>query len=604
MAENLSRGEMWAHYKRLFRYAIPFRIGLILAIVGMIGNAGFEALFIKLMGPFIDGSFDATAKAQAQGAVSLDGSLLDFDGDSLFMIAPLVVIGLFIARGVTAFMATYGLAWVGRHVVRAIRQDLFEHMVRLPVKDFDQSSTGSLISRITFDVELVANSVTKAMLTLIKEGALVIFLLATMFAYSWQLTLVFFMVIPPIAFAVQKVSKRFRRLGLQIQSAMGMVTARTEQMVNGQKVVKLFGAQGEECARFDRINNHNRQQNMKVTATQASSSAVIQLLAGIGLAVVLFIAGMLASKNALSVGDFIALVAAMLAMMRPIKQLTNVNAEFQRGIAAAASIFGVLDKDAEQDQGQRPLDRANGELAFKDVTFTYPGKDSPALKQLSFALPQGKTVALVGRSGSGKTTISSLLTRFYDIDSGAITLDGVDIRDYPLAALRRQFAVVSQQVHLFNDSIANNIAYGLAREPSREEIVEAATRAHAMEFIESMPEGLDTVIGENGVMLSGGQRQRIAIARALLRDAPILILDEATSALDTESERHIQAGLEALQQDRTALVIAHRLSTIEKADRILVMEQGEIIEAGTHGELLEKGGAYAALYQLQFGESL
>ncbi|EKE71059.1 lipid A export permease/ATP-binding protein MsbA [Gallaecimonas xiamenensis] len=581
-------------YKRLLKYTIPFRLGLVLAIIGMVSNAGFEAAFLYLMGPFLDKSFGTTAAADSTSG------LVNPAGD-LFMLAPIVVIVLFLARGVTSFMASYGLAWVGRHVIRALRQELFEKMVRFPIKEFDKATSGSLISKITFDVELVANSITKALLTVVKEGALVFFLLYTMFTYSWELTLVFFLVIPPIAFSVKKVSTRFRKLGLQIQAAMGRVTDKSEQMVSGNKVMKLFGAEQMESDRFAAINNNNRQQNMKVLATQGSSDAFIQLLAGIGLAIVLFMAGKLAAEGKLSVGDFVGLVGAMLAMMRPIKQLTNVNSELQRGIAAAESIFVVLDKDIEVDNGTLTLDRPQGSLAFEDVVFSYPGKDEPALKGINFQVPAGKTVALVGRSGSGKTTISSLLTRFYDIDSGHIRLDGHDLRDYKLKDLRRQFAVVSQQVYLFNDTIAANIAYGLEGDVSREAIVQAATTAHAMEFIERLPEGLDTVIGENGVMLSGGQRQRIAIARALLRDAPLLILDEATSALDTESERHIQAGLEALQQNRTALVIAHRLSTIEKADQILVLDHGTIIEQGNHEQLLAKDGAYAGLHKMQFG---
>ncbi|ROQ24822.1 lipid A export permease/ATP-binding protein MsbA [Gallaecimonas pentaromativorans] len=581
-------------YKRLLKYAVPFRLGLALAIVGMVANAGFEALFARLMGPFLDTSF-GTGQAPA------DGGAMSPAGD-MFMLAPIVVIVLFIARGITSFMADYGLAWVGRHVVKSLRQELFEKIIRFPIKEFDQTTPGTLISKITFDVELVANSVTKALLILVRESAYVLFLVYTMFSYSWQLTLVFFLVIPPIAFSVKFVSRRFRKLGLQIQAAMGRVTAKSEQMVSGNKVMKLFGSEGMEAKRFGDINNHNRQQNMKVLATQGSSDAFIQLLAGIGLALVLYIAGTLAHSGELTVGAFVGLVTTMLMMMRPIKRLTNVNSEMQRGIAAADSIFQVLDKAVEVDDGTLTLAaRAKGNIAFKDVTFSYPTKEEPALKNVSFEVPAGKTIALVGRSGSGKTTISSLLTRFYDIDSGCICLDGNDLRQYRLHDLRRQFAVVSQQVYLFNDTIAANIAYGLEGDVSREAIIQAATTAHAMEFIERLPEGLDTVIGENGVMLSGGQRQRIAIARALLRDAPLLILDEATSALDTESERHIQAGLEALQKNRTSLVIAHRLSTIENADQILVLDHGEILEQGTHSELLERDGNYAGLYKMQFG---
>ncbi|WP_115718897.1 lipid A export permease/ATP-binding protein MsbA [Gallaecimonas mangrovi] len=593
MSENQS--SRLGTYKRLLKYAVPFRMGLVMAIVGMISNAGFEALFARLMGPFLDKSFGTHVAASGQSGMSNPQS-------DMFVIAPIVVIVLFIARGASSFMASYGLAWVGRHVVRSLRQELFEKIIRFPIKEFDRATAGSLISKITFDVELVANSVTQAILVLVRESAYVLFLLFTMFSYSWQLSLVFFLVIPPIAFSVKRVSARFRKLGLKIQTAMGRVTAKSEQMVSGNKVMKLFGSEDAESKQFYDINNNNRQQNMKVLATQGSSDALIQLMAGIGLAAVLYIAGTLAESGSLTVGAFVGLITTMLMMMRPIKRLTNVNGELQRGIAAAESIFSVLDKDIEVDNGTLTIEqRPAGEISFDDVTFRYPSKDDPALKNISFTVPAGQTVALVGRSGSGKTTVSSLLTRFYDIDSGHIRLDGHDLRDYKLSDLRRQFAVVSQQVYLFNDSVAANIAYGNDENVSREDIINAAQTAHAMEFIERLPEGLDTVIGENGVMLSGGQRQRIAIARALLRNSPLLILDEATSALDTESERHIQAGLEALQKDRTSLVIAHRLSTIENADQILVMDNGVIIEQGTHRELLAKDGAYANLYKMQFG---
>ncbi|HGF7235636.1 TPA: ATP-binding cassette domain-containing protein, partial [Vibrio cholerae] len=375
-----------------------------------------------------------------------------------------------------------------------------------------------------------------------------------------------------------------------------------EQMLKGHKVVLSYGGQEVERKRFDKVSNSMRQQTMKLVSAQSIADPVIQMIASLALFAVLFLASVDSIRAELTPGTFTVVFSAMFGLMRPLKALTSVTSEFQRGMAACQTLFGLMDLETERDNGKYEAERVNGEVEVKDVTFTYQGKEKPALSHVSFSIPQGKTVALVGRSGSGKSTIANLFTRFYDVDSGSICLDGHDVRDYKLTNLRRHFALVSQNVHLFNDTIANNIAYAAEGEYTREQIEQAARQAHAMEFIENMPQGLDTVIGENGTSLSGGQRQRVAIARALLRDAPVLILDEATSALDTESERAIQAALDELQKNKTVLVIAHRLSTIEQADEILVVDEGEIIERGRHADLLAQDGAYAQLHRIQFGE--
>ena len=450
----------------------------------------------------------------------------------------------------------------------------------MPVAYHDKESTGSLISKLTFDTEQVLSAVSKALLTLVQQGAFVIGLLIVMFYNSWQLASIFLLITPVIAGIVTVISRRFRNISKGIQNAMGEVTTAAEQTFNGHKVVLTFDGQQREFDRFSKINKHNRQQRMKMVATQAASVPIIQIIASFALAFVLYVANLDSMRSEI---------------------LTTVNSEFQKGMAACVSIFAVLDQKTEHDTGTIAIERAKGTLAFDHVNFFYNDeKDKQALTDLNFTANVGETVALVGRSGSGKSTASALLLRFYNATSGKVLVDGKDITDYKLKDLRKQFAYVSQQVVLFNDSIANNIAYGKPQ-ATREEIEDAARKAHVMEFVEGLPEGLDTNIGDNGAMLSGGQRQRVAIARALLCDAPFLILDEATSALDTESERHIQDALSILQKDRTCIVIAHRLSTIENADKIIVMEQGQIKEQGDHQTLLEKDGAYAQLHKFQFG---
>ncbi|HFF8521326.1 TPA: lipid A ABC transporter ATP-binding protein/permease MsbA [Providencia rettgeri] len=568
-------------FRRLWPIIAPFKAGLIVAAIALIINAAGDAFMISLLKPLLDEGFDKA------------------DNDVLKWL-PLAVLGLMVVRGGSSFVSTYCVSWVAGKVVMNMRRKLFGHMMGMPVSFFDQQSTGTLLSRITYDSEQVASSSSGALITIIRESAYIIGLFTMMFYYSWQLSLILIVIAPIVSITIRIVSKRFRKISKNMQTGMGHVTASAEQMLKGHKEVLIFGGQKVETERFYKVSNNMRRQNMKMVTASAISDPIVQLIASFALAFVLYAASFPDIRDELTSGTIAVVFSSMFALMRPLKSLTNVNAQFQRGMAACQTLFAILDSEQEKDEGTKVLKDVKGNIKFENVTFTYATKDHPALDDISFTLPAGKSVALVGRSGSGKSTIANLITRFYDIDKGSIQIDGHDIRDYTLSSLRSQVALVSQHVYLFNDTIANNIAYATDGSYSREQIEKAAEMAYAMDFIAKLDKGLDTVIGENGVMLSGGQRQRIAIARALLRDAPILILDEATSALDTESERAIQAALDELQKNRTSLVIAHRLSTIENADEILVVQDGHIIERGTHTSLLAQNGAYSQLHRIQF----
>lgn len=570
-----------AVYRRLLAYARPHWRYLSIAMLAMMVHATTETGFAALVGPLVDGSF-----------VNQDPTMIRW--------IPVAVIGIFAVRAVAGFLSDYLMGYVAHTVVKSLRRDVFAHLLRLPVGYYDNHSSGQLLSMLTYNTAQVAQATSNAVTILVRDTLTIIGLLLWMFYLDWRLTLGFLLIGPVITLLVAWVTKQFRRISRRIQHSMGAITQVAEEVLEGQRVVKIFGGEAYEARHFERVNEHTRRMNLKMSMVKAANMPFLQFVVAIAVAAILYLATRPAVLDTLTVGTFMSFVAAMLMLLDPIRHLTNVNAMIQRGIAAGESVFEIMATPAEQDTGTLPLQRAAGHIEYQDVHLTYDPSKGEVLRGIGFAVRPGERIALVGRSGGGKSSLVNLLPRFYEVSEGRILLDGRDVRDYRLADLRTQIAYVGQDVTLFNDSIRNNIAYGRLEAVGTAAIWEAAEAAHAREFIERLPEGLDTLVGDNGVLLSGGQRQRLAIARALLKDAPILILDEATSSLDMEAERHIQDAIEKLIANRTTLVIAHRLATVEDADRILVLENGQIVEAGSHQELLARQGRYAGLYQSQF----
>ena len=564
-------------YTRLLTYVKPYWLIFSISMLGFLIYASTQPMYAWLMKFLIE-------------------SLENKTRDTVIWI-PAVIISVVFFRGIGSFLGNYFLAKVSNGVVHTLRCQIFDRYTVLPSQYFDDRNSGHLISRVTYNVSQVTSAATNALKVIVREGLTVIGLMAYLVYLNWQLSLVFLAITPLIGLIVGAAGRRFKKISKKIQAAMGDVTHISSELINGYRVVRSFGGEDYERRRFHDASGYNYKQSLKLVKTSAIHTPVLQLIIAIALAFMIFLA-LIIMEDA-STGVFISYITAAILMPKPIRQLSEVGANVQKGIAAAESIFEVLDEAEEQDNGNYEVGRVNGHIEFKNLSFTYPNTGKPVLKEINFIAKPGQTIALVGYSGSGKTTLASLIARFYEYQDGQILLDGIDIRDYSLKNLRQQIALVSQHVTLFNDTVEKNIAYGGLQGVNRQQVIAAAKAANAMEFIEEMPKALDTEVGENGVKLSGGQRQRLAIARALLKDAPILILDEATSALDTDSERKIQQALETAMQGRTTIVIAHRLSTIENADLILAMDKGRIIEAGNHATLLQKGGYYAQLHRTQ-----
>jgi len=569
-------------YRRLLGFLRGRRAVFAAALFAVSLDAAGQALFVYLLRPLIDETLVASAPT--------------FD-----MTLPALVLLAVVLRVSGNYGGMYGMEWIGRGLIADLRASLFARYLALPFAEFDREGSGSMISRLTYNTEQVAQAATTALIGVARDSLIVIGLLVVMLVQSWRLTLTMLLLLPVVAFVVFIVSRRFRRIAGRIQESMGMVTHMTEQAVHGQEVIRIFDGQAQECDKFETVNDANRRLHLKLRATQLMSSSLIQIAAGLAVVALLFIAASQFMRAEVSAGIFISVLGAMVATIPPLKRLTNVHVLIQKGVAAAESIFEVLDREPEPDHGDWAPDSVVGRIRFDGVSFRYSRSGRAALSEIDLELQPGTVTALVGRSGSGKTTLARLLPRFYPVSAGRIELDGVDLERFRLQTLRRAIALVGQQVVLFDGSVADNIRYGMLSEASRDEVEQAARDAWAMPFIERLPDGLDTRIGSEGVQLSGGERQRIAIARALLKNAPILILDEATSALDAESEKAVQRGLARLMTDRTTLVIAHRLTTVERADQVVVLDQGRVIERGTHTELLQRTGSlYQYLYRAQF----
>ncbi len=573
----------WQVYRRLLRFARPYRPLLAVAGVGMLIEAAAAAGFTKLMEPVINETF-----------INKDASLS--------LVLPLAIVGLFLLRGIAGYVTDMCMARSGRSSARDLRVQVRGKYFRLPGLRFDSEPVPSMLVRLGSDSDQVAQAAIDAMKVMLQQSLQVIAMHAVMLWTSRQVTIAILIMAPPLAWVMDRVGKRYRRISHKIQESGAALMQSADQALASQQEVKVYGAQGVELKRYTGQADHHLKLSLKVESTRSISSALVQVMGAIGLALLLFFAGREAMAGRLGAGGFVVLMISMMAIIPALKQLTNVQGMLQRGVASADRLFDVIDADDEIDDGDRPLDRASGVLEFRNVSARYPDQTQPALDDVSFSARPGTVTAIVGRSGSGKSTLIKLIPRFYEIESGQILLDGHSLREYKLSDLRRQIALVGQQVMLFDSTVAANVAYGELEQTKPEGLDQAIRGANAMEFVERLPEGADTSIGSKGGRLSGGQRQRLAIARAMLKDAPILILDEATAALDTESERLVQDALNRLMPDRTTLVIAHRLSTIEHADQVLVLDEGRIVERGTHSELLEHGGLYAHLHRMQFRE--
>ncbi len=581
MARQKIDQQGWQIYKRLLRYVVPHRGVFLVSVVGYILFSATGVATAEWLGWTVD---QVTAK----------------NADARFL-APIFCVAIVIVRGIGGIMGGYSLEYISNHIIHKLRCEIMEKLLDLPTRYYDISTSGRLVSKVTYDVQQISGAATNAVTVIFREGLTVIGLLIALFWTNWRLSLVFLLVAPCVSLVVTMASKKFRKYSTQMQDSMGEVTQITNESIKGQKVVRTFNGKDFVLQRFGRASERNRRQNMKMVGTQAVAIPVVQTLVSMAMAVLIWFAmspELLASATA---GDFVTFLTIAGLLAKPIRQLSNVNSVVQRGISAADSIFSLLDEKREPDNGTVEVERVRGEVVLEDVSFQYKEGEA-VLSHIDITVKPGQSVALVGKSGSGKSTLVSLLPRFYDVDSGRILIDGVAVQDYTLKSLREQIAVVSQDVVLFEGTVAENIAYGKDGSVSDEQIVAVAHNAHAMEFIDTLDKGIHSIVGDAGSMLSGGQRQRIAIARAFLKDAPILVLDEATSALDSESEQHIQQALNTLMKGRTTFVIAHRLSTIENADIILVMDKGRIVESGTHAELLALGGHYAGLHRIQFSD--
>jgi subfamily B ATP-binding cassette protein MsbA len=567
-------------YSRLWRYVTPHKFIGTVAVVAMAATALAEGSMVALLRPLTDETFVNQNPA---------GS----------MWIPFAFMGIFALRAIGGFCTELALGWIGRQVISDLRRDLFGKYLTLPIRFFDTQAAGPLLSRMSYNVEMVAESVTSVVTVAVRDTLVVIAAFSVMIYNSPGLTVFVAILFPVVAAIVRVLAVAFRRYSARIQDSVGEVTQVSDEVVRGNWVVKAYGGYDYERRRFADADGRNRKQNLKLIRVRSMGGAVTQIIFGFGIALVIYVAG----QQSFSAGQFISFFSAMMLMLQPVRRITNVNATLQRGVAGADSLFAIMDEADEVDTGAVEIDRADGNVVFESVDFSYGEDDRPVLTGISFDIKAGDTLAIVGHSGSGKSTIASLLPRFYELDDGRILIDGISIQDYSLSSLRGSISLVSQDVVLFNDTIRNNLAYGQLDSHSEEELLRAAEAAHILEFVNELPDGFETIVGDRGVLLSGGQRQRIAIGRALLKDSPILILDEATSALDTKSERRIQDALNSLMKNRTTLVIAHRLSTVEKADQIIVLDAGRIVESGTHSELLQRDGHYAALYRLQFSDA-